>query len=137
MKRFLLLPFLALPLAACGGGAPEAPEPGAPAAPATDDATPTAARLEDGVQVVEITVGPMGYRPAHIALTAGVPARLVFTRTIEGDCPSHVQSPALGIPKTALRMNEPRAIAFTPAASGTFGFTCGMEMMEGTVIVGT
>jgi plastocyanin domain-containing protein len=134
MKRLLLLPFLALPLAACGGDSPEAE---APAPPEATDVTPVPARMEDGVQVAEITVGPRGYSPSHIALEAGVPARLVFTRTVEGACAEQVQSPALGIAKTPLPLNEPHAIEFTPPASGTFGFTCGMEMMEGAVIVGT
>ncbi|HLT45967.1 MAG TPA: cupredoxin domain-containing protein [Rubricoccaceae bacterium] len=136
----LLPAVLLLTLAACGGG--DAPAGGTaevadPAAPAATHETPTEARMEGGVQVVEIAVGPTGYAPASIALRAGVPARLVFTRTVEGDCAEQVESPALGIPKTDLPLNEPHAVEFTPTESGTFGFTCGMGMMEGTVLVGT
>lgn len=129
---------LALFLAACGGAEPETgavaePEEGAmQAAPPVGVAEP---QMEDGVQVVEVTIGQMGYSPQEIELQAGVPARLVFTREIEGDCPSQVQVPAFGIEPTPLPMNEPVAVEFTPEAAGTFRFVCGMEMMEGTLVV--
>lgn len=144
-----LLPalLLAFTLAACGGEtASDAPEEvgevdrenmsenmgamqGAPPAGAAEP------RMEDGVQVVDVTVGRMGYEPREIALEAGVPARLVFTRTIEGDCPSQVQVPAFGVEKTDLPMNEPVTVEFTPGEAGTFQFVCGMDMMEGTIVV--
>lgn len=94
-----------------------------------------AVRVEDGVQVVDIEIGQRGYTPGRIRLEAGVPARLVFTRRIEGECPSQVQIPAVGIAKTDLPMNEPVAIEFTPEEAGTYTFTCGMDMMEGTLVV--
>ncbi|MGI9174357.1 MAG: cupredoxin domain-containing protein [Rhodothermales bacterium] len=100
-------------------------------------ATPEAAtpRIEDGVQVIEVTVGQMGYEPQQIALEAGIPARLVFTRTIEGDCPSQVRVPEFDVEKTDLPMNQPVAIEFTPDEAGTFQFVCGMDMMKGTLVV--
>jgi plastocyanin domain-containing protein len=134
MKRAFLSALLVLTLAACGGT--ENPDPAGTAdtteAPAP---APVAARMEDGVQIVEIAVEATGYSPASIQLQAGVPARLVFTRTVEGDCPSQVQAPALGIAPTALPLDEPFAVEFTPAEAGQYGFTCGMEMMEGTILV--
>ena len=92
-------------------------------------------RMENGVQVVDIEVGRQGYAPRQVTLEAGVPARLVFTRRIEGECPSQVQIPAFGIAKTDLPMHEPVAIEFTPDEQGTFTFVCGMDMMAGTLVV--
>lgn len=86
-------------------------------------------------QVVEIAVGEQGYEPSEIELKAGVPARLIFTRHVEGACPSQVQIPALGVAATDLPMHEPTAIEFTPDEAGTYTFVCGMDMLEGTLVV--
>ena len=132
---------LILFLSACGGEAEPETEVEAAAQEETDAAqaiaptTATEPRMEDGVQVVDVTVGPMGYEPLQIQLEAGVPARLVFTRTVEGECPSQVQIPAFSVEKTELPMNQPVAIEFTPDEAGTFQFVCGMDMMEGTLVV--
>ena len=93
------------------------------------------AHMENGVQVVEVEVIKEGYRPERITLEAGVPARLVFTRRVEGECPSQVRIPAFGIEATDLPMNEPVALEFTPDERGTFTFACGMDMLKGTVVV--
>jgi plastocyanin domain-containing protein len=42
--------------------------------------------------------------------------------------------PSLGI-RRALPLNEPVAIDFTPARGGDVAFTCGMQMLHGTVVV--
>ena len=93
------------------------------------------AEMQDGVQVAHITVGEMGYSPRSIHLQAGVPARLVFTRTLESSCAEQVQVPSFGIEKTDLPLNEPVALTFTPDEGGEFAFVCGMGMMKGTVMV--
>ncbi len=134
MKRTLLL-ILPLALVACGGGgthdteAPEAP----PAERASPD--PVAARIEGGVQVVEIEAGPAGYEPSAVAFEAGIPARLVFTRTVESACASQVQIPAFDVPATDLPLGEPVAVEFTPTESGDFTFVCGMDMQRGSLLV--
>lgn len=100
-------------------------------------ARPAAAETEmkDGVQEIRITVGAMGYSPQSIQLTEGVPARLIFTRTVDSACASQVQIPAFGVEKTDLPLNEAVAIAFTPDEGGEFAFVCGMDMLTGTVVV--
>ena len=91
MLRLALLLALAFPLAAC---TPDTGQGAMQGAPPTDTTTvaPAEPRMEDGVQVVEVEAGPMGYRPAAVALAAGVPARLVFTRTVESECSSDRKS---------------------------------------------
>lgn len=92
-------------------------------------------RMVDGVQVAHIEAGRMGYQPRTIALEAGVPARLVFTRTADSECSSQVKIPAFGVPVTDLPIDEPVAVAFTPAESGTFEFVCGMDMQRGSLMI--
>ena len=106
-----------------------------PAEATTGAAEPTAARMEDGVQVVEIEAGPYGYEPASVALEAGVPARLVFTRTVDSDCSSQVKVPAFDVAATDLPMDEPVAVEFTPTQGGDYTFVCGMDMQRGTLVV--
>lgn len=110
----------ALVLSACG----EAPEP-----------APAEARMEGGIQTAAITVGADGYTPTSVALRAGVPARLVFTRTTDDTCGTDVHAPALGVARTPLPLGRPVAVAFTPGEAGRFTFACGMDMLEGTIVV--
>ena len=77
----------------------------------------------------------MGYQPGAVSLRAGIPARLIFTRTVDSECSSQVAVPAFDVPPTDLPMNEPVAIAFTPTEDGDFSFVCGMEMQRGTLVV--
>ena len=159
LALFLVLPFA---LAACGGDAdPVDADAGAmQAAPPTGDEMHempdgtmmsddemdhgdmdgmtdgvASARMVDGVQVVEIEAGRMGYAPKQVALEAGVPARLVFTRTVESDCSARVKIPAFDVPVTDLPLNEPVAVEFTPDESGEFEFVCGMDMQRGSIMI--
>ena len=138
MRHFLPILLLALLLAACGGESAESIPSDTPVG-ATQGTPPTEAPAEptlvDGVQVAEIEAGPMGYQPRELALEAGVPARLVFTRTVDSECSSQVQIPAFDVPLTDLPMNEPVAIEFTPTGSGTFEFVCGMDMQRGSLLI--
>lgn len=142
LKTLPLALLLLLFIAACGGDAaddlsaePETQEhTHATAAEAanTAETTPT---MVDGVQIIEVEAGTMGFAPKKIALEAGIPARLVFTRTVESACSEQVQIPALGVEKTDLPLNEPVAIEFTPEKGGSFTFVCGMDMQTGTLLV--
>ena len=95
---------------------------------------PVVAEVVDGVQVVEIEAGQMGYQPRQVHLEAGVPARLVFTRTVEDDCSQRITLPAYDIERD-LPLNEAVAIEFTPAEAGDLEFVCGMDMQRGTIAV--
>ena len=89
----------------------------------------------DGVQVVEVTVTPEGYSARKIALQAGLPVRLVFTRTVDGGCAHQVQVPDFGVEATDLPLGETVAIEFTPDEAGEYTFACGMNMMTGLLLV--
>jgi Cu(I)/Ag(I) efflux system membrane fusion protein len=91
--------------------------------------------MEGGVQVADVTVGTEGFEPAAVALRSGVPARLVFTRTTEDSCGTEVHSPTLGIEETRLPLGQAVPIEFTPGEAGRYTFACGMDMMEGAVVV--
>jgi hypothetical protein len=97
--------------------------------------TPTPAVVENGVQTVNVTVGPGGFAPDTVRLEAGVPARLVFTRTVDSECSSQVRIPAFAVPATDLPLGEPVVVEFTPAEGGTFEFVCGMDMQRGSIMV--
>ena len=141
LSTLLTLLLLVSGLAACGGDtAPEAAseEPGHQHVHEEDLAGRPAAseaEMQDGVQVIQIAVGEMGYEPRSIHLKADIPARLVFTRTLDSSCAEQVQIPDFGIEKTDLPMNEAVAITFTPDEGGEFAFVCGMGMMKGTIVV--
>ncbi len=116
-----VLAVAALAMSACGSG--DAPEP-----------PPVAARMEGGVQVAEIAVGAEGYKPASVALRAGVPARLVFTRTSDDTCGTEVGSEGLGIPETRLPLGQAVPIEFTPGEAGRYSCACGWELLMGPVV---
>ena len=145
-RRAILTVFLAAPLAlaACGDAdtpdvdAPTEITDAAPDAPGMGVETipgPAVAEVVDGVQTVEIEAGRMGYEPREIQLQAGVPARLVFTRTVEDDCSSQITVPAYDVEATDLPLGEPVAIEFTPTEAGEVEFVCGMDMQRGTIAI--
>jgi len=89
----------------------------------------------DSVQGAEVTIGPDGFSPQRIQLAAGVPAKLVFTRTTPTTCATAVQVPAFDVKPTEIPLNTPTAVRFTPDETGTFTFACGMDMIQGTLVV--
>lgn len=137
MTRFLLLILLAAPLAlaACSNDAPaEAAAPEPPGTVAVPSDPPAEPRMEDGVQVVDVEAG-VTFRPSQIRLAAGVPARLVFTRTAENTCITEVKVPAYDVGPVALPLGEPVAVEFTPTEAGDVRFVCGMDMVSGQIVV--
>lgn len=126
MKRVLILLTALLFTAACTD-TPQRGEAGS--------APPAEAEMTEGVQVVEIEVGTSGYAPDRFALTPGVPARLVFTRTAEASCIEHVSIPDFGVDKTELPLGERKVIEILPEEEGEYTFVCGMDMLEGALVV--
>lgn len=99
--------------------------------------TPEAVRatLVGGVQVLTVVVRGSGYTPSRIAVRRNVPVRLLFEQTTSSACAAQVQIPDLDVAKTALPKGVETPIEFTPTEAGTYVFTCGMEMLEGTIVV--
>ena len=91
------------------------------------------AHLDDGVQVVKVTVKG-GYSPDVIEVIAGVPVRILFDRQESGDCSSRVVFPDFKV-NQALTAFETTSVEFTPDRSGNYGFACGMNMLHGRLLV--
>jgi len=100
----------------------------APGAETAGDAAPPVA-----VQVAHIVVRG-GYDPARIEVKANLPVRLVFRREEVEGCSDTVLIPEWGIARR-LPVGEDTAIEFTPQVPGEYAFTCGMQMMRGTIVV--
>jgi P-type Cu+ transporter len=92
-----------------------------------------AAELSGGVQRAAVTVRG-GYRPEVLRVRQGVPLELVFDRQESGDCTSRVVFPDFQV-SAALPANQPTTVRLDPAEAGEFGFTCGMNMIHGTLLV--
>lgn len=130
----LILTFvLAFFLTACGQST-ETPAPQEQSA-SQEQSAPSKATVENGVQVIQVTIGPTGYEPEALELQQGIPARLIFARTTENTCATEIHSPDLGIEKTPIPLNEMVEITLTPESSGTFTFACGMDMLKGTIVI--
>jgi plastocyanin len=129
--------------------APESTENQPPAASTHDSGTPSStpdagparepvpatATMEGDHQVVRVVVSDMGYAPASIELKAGVPARIVFKQESDSQCASQVMINDFNVPATDLPIGKETVVEFTPSESGTFSFTCGMDMMKGKIVV--
>jgi plastocyanin domain-containing protein len=86
-----------------------------------------------GVQEVTITVKG-GYDPATVHVRRGAPVRLVFDRQEDSTCSEEIVLGDFGI-RQRLPAFRKTAVEFTPHTAGTFGFSCGMGMMHGTVVI--
>jgi len=85
-----------------------------------------------GVQTVTVAVRG-GYDPATIRVRAGAPVRLVFDRQETSSCSEEVVFGDFGIRKF-LPAHERTTVELTPAAPGTYEFTCGMSMLRGRLV---
>lgn len=103
----------------------------APAAAAPAPAAAKAGAKE--VQEVTIVIAG-GYQPSEVKLKKGVPARLRFVRKDTGGCAEQLLIPDFGV-KQALPGLTETVVEFTPDKVGSFVFTCGMQMMKGTLVV--
>jgi P-type Cu+ transporter len=92
-----------------------------------------AARVEGGVQRVEVTVRG-GYSPDVIKVRQGTPVELVFDRQEAGECTSRVVFPDLKV-GAGLPAHTRTTVRLTPDRPGSFGFACGMNMIHGTLLV--
>jgi len=92
-----------------------------------------AARREDP-QTVEIKVTGHAFEPASVAVSAGRPVRLRFTRVTAQTCATEVVVPSAKI-RRALPLDQPIDIDLPAQPKGELAFVCGMDMLRGTLVV--
>jgi len=128
MKRFLLVAGLLIGcagLTGLGGGcrkaeAPTVITPGTPAAP----------------RRVEVTVSNQGFTPARIPGRPGESLTLVFRyQKSAGECGREVLVPGQNVHVTLSEDKPVEVVMSLPATKGEVGFTCGMNMLRGAVVV--
>ncbi len=75
-----------------------------------------------------------GYAPEVIRVKAGEKVRLLFHREEDSKCTEEVVFPDFNIRKN-LPAFRTTAIDITPKKKGSFTFSCGMDMLHGTLVV--
>ena len=86
------------------------------------------------VQTAKVLINERGYSRTSIKLRRGVPTRLTFLRQTDVTCATEIVIADYGI-RRDLPLNVPTVISFTPKRTGQVGFSCGMNMMRGKLIV--
>ena len=86
------------------------------------------------VQKVTVRLTENGYRPSEFRLRRGTRAHVTFIRKTEATCGQVIVIPAYGVHRD-LPLNRRVTITFTPRRTGTFNFTCGMDMLRGKIVV--
>ncbi len=96
---------------------------------------PTAAAQPTGGRRIDIDVGKFAYKPDRITGKPGEPITLVFHYSKEsGECGHELLLP--DDRKFVLDTEKPTEVAITmPADKKELGFTCGMRMLKGTLVV--
>ncbi len=102
---------------------------GVPNAKKTAAATATNpnVRVENGVQIIDMTVNSYDYAPARFTVQQGVPVQWKVDASRAGGCARVLIAPDLNI-QQYLSSSETTLISFTPTSAGTFRFSCPMGM---------
>lgn len=107
--------------ACCGG-----------ASAGTGEAIEGAATLDGDVQRITVDTSA-GYDPNVITLAAGVPAEITFKAA--SGCLGQVMSKDLGFFEDLTTGDKTVRLEADVLQPGTYGFSCGMEMVFGTIVV--
>lgn len=91
------------------------------------------ATVTAGVQKVGVVVRG-GYSPNVVQVRQGVPVEIDFDRQESGDCTARVAFPDLQV-SASLPAHQHTSVRFTPTRAGSFQFACGMNMVQGTLVV--
>lgn len=83
------------------------------------------------IQKLSINIGSAGYEPALVEAKADAPIELIVAQG-EG-CAAGFLMPDLGL--TADNTAGPTTLALGKLEKGTYRFTCGMDMVEGHLVV--
>lgn len=99
-----------------------------------ESAADSTVRLENGVQIADISVYPTSYIPNRLQVQSGMPVKLNLTPTGGFGCTSAFRIPQLGISKT-LAQNVTTPVEFIPKTKGKLTWTCSMGMYYGVIEV--
>lgn len=75
-----------------------------------------------------------GYSPSVVSIPKGKKTKLNFIRKDTSSCLEEIVLPDFKIKKD-LPMNEKITIELEPKMSGEFGYSCGMNMFHGKIVV--
>ena len=84
----------------------------------------------DGIQRITVDTSN-GYNPSAITLAAGTPAEITFKRA--SGCLGQVQSTDLGFFEDLT--SGDKTVRLDALSPGTYGFSCGMQMVFGEIVV--
>ena len=91
------------------------------------------AQQKNGYQEIRVEVMG-GYTPGTIILKKSKPARIIFDRKDPSPCLDQIVFPDFGV-HADLPMGDQYVVEITPEEAGEYGFSCGMNMMHGKMIV--
>lgn len=91
------------------------------------------AKMEQGKQVIKMTVDSSGYYPNELIVKKGLPVRWIINGKNVFGCQGFFVVPKLNIQKS-LKLGD-NIIEFTPQESGEINFSCGMGMYWGKIII--
>jgi len=95
---------------------------------------PAQAAPSGGVQEITIKMEPIAYSPNYIVLKKDVPVKMTFQADKNAGCTRSIVMPAFNIRKTVAQGGT-ATVEFTPTKTGTFPFSCSMNMARGTIVV--
>lgn len=88
---------------------------------------------EPKVREIEVVV-ERGYHPGRVVIAAGERVRLKFLRREAGGCSRELVIPSLGL-RRELPQGTEVAIDLPELGAGEYAFTCGMNMLRGSLVV--
>ena len=91
------------------------------------------AQQKNGYQEIRVEVMG-GYTPGTIILKKSQPARISFDRKDPSPCLDQIVFPDFGV-HADLPMGGQYVVEITPEEAGEYGFSCGMNMMHGKMII--
>lgn len=86
------------------------------------------------VQTAKVVIRGADYLPGSLTLKRGILARVTFQRMSDDTCGTEIVIPDYGINRP-LPLYENVVVSFTPKKAGEIGFSCGMNMMRGKIVV--
>jgi plastocyanin domain-containing protein len=122
-----LASLLVLVAAAAGCGTTSAGGGAGPANPSATAANPRS----PAAQQISIGFGPNGYDPATVPAEAGRPIELTVDQGF--GCAAGFFLPELDV--FADNTAGPATVELEPLEPGTYSFTCGMQMLRGSLVV--